>query len=250
MGSSLSASRDENRTLPAELVINILSYLSIHDVVFCRLVDRQLNDIINGSQHLQHQIDTTIAGVVDNPNSTLSLLARRSALAHRQVAWDTCQPQNATSFKKLKGDAPKHDRNQTLLRLNSLREEGKYKIESLAVCDNNDLIAMGSVSPLINTTGFHGPNQSDLDSFEVDLLSISRGGGEHSAAQKPTLCIKSTISRRDYRVTRMKIYTNLLAVHLSYFNSRSRLFLNEIWILDWRTGEKLTVCTTDSVDDS
>jgi len=52
-----------------------------------------------------------------------------------------------------------------------------YKIISLAVCDNNDLIAVGSMSPVINTTGFHGRNQFGLDSFEVDLLCMSCGGG-------------------------------------------------------------------------
>jgi hypothetical protein len=234
MGTSFSAPRDEIRTLPAELVINILSYLSIHDLVSCRLIDRELNDIINGSQHLQHQIDTAVAGVVDNPNSTLTLLARRSALARRQVAWDTCQPQNKTSFKE--SAAHKHDRNETLLRLNDLREKGKYEIISLAVCDDNDLIAMGSVSPLINATGIHGSNQSDLDSFEVDLLSISCGGGDHPAARKSTLRIKN-VSRNQWKETQMKIHTNLLAVHLRYFDSRSGLFPSELWILDWKTGK-------------
>ena len=95
MDTSFSAPCGENRTLPAELTINILSYLSLQDLISCRLVDRKFNDIINGS----HQIDTAVAGVVDNPSSTLSLLARRRALARRQVAWDTCQPQNTTSFK-------------------------------------------------------------------------------------------------------------------------------------------------------
>ena len=56
MGTSFSTPRDENLTLPEELVINILSYLSLHDLVSCRLVARDLNDIINGSQHFQHQI--------------------------------------------------------------------------------------------------------------------------------------------------------------------------------------------------
>ena len=250
MGTSFSAPRNEIHTLPAELVINILSYLSLHDLFSCRLVDRQLNDIINGSQHLQHQIDTAIAGVEDNPNSTLSLLARRGALARRQLAWDTCQPQNTTvtSFKRgLKDFMRKHNGNEILLRCN-IREKEDYWVSSLAVCDNNDLIAMGSVSPFNNTTGLHGPNQSDLDSFEVDLLSISCGGGEHPAARKSTLCIKS-ISRDDRWETQMKIHTNLLAVHFSCVSSCSGSFPSELWILDWKTGEKIAVGITCPADD-
>ena len=249
MGTSLSASRNKNCSLPEELVIEILSYLSLNDLVSCRLIDRELNDIINGSQHLQHQIDTAVAGVVDNPDSTLSLLARRSALARRQVAWDTCQPQNTTSFERPSQDflksevAPKHERNETLLRLNNLREKGEYKIVSLAVCNNNDLIAMGSVSPLINSAGFHDSNQSDQHSFEVDLLSVSCGGGEHPAARKSTLRIKN-ISRSYWKEIQMKIHTNLLAVHLMYYDPHSGLFPSELWILDWKNGEKLAVGTT------
>ena len=249
MGTSFSAPRDENRTLPTELVIKILSYLSLHDLVSCRLVDRELNDIINGSA-LQYQIDTAIAGVVDNPSSTLSLDARRRALARRQVAWDTCQPQKTIS-ESMKGDymdiTPKYDRNETLLRSN-LREKGGYKFISLAICDNNDLIAMGSLKPLINSTGSHGPDPFHLDSFDVDLLSISRGGGEHPAARKSTLHIKN-ISRDNRWETQMEIHTNLLAVHFRCVSSRSGFgVFRELWVLDWKTGEKLAVGTTVPAD--
>ena len=253
MGTSFSASRDKKRTLPAELVINILSYLSLHDLVSCRLIDRELNDIINGSQHLQHQIDTAVAGVVDNPSSTLSLDARRRALVRRQVAWDTCEPQDtiSESMKGVSDIAPKHDGNLTLL--SNLRRKGGYKDISFTVCDNNDLIAIGSLKPLINTTGFHGPDQFDLDSFDVDILSISRGGSEHPAARKSTLHI--TNISRDRWETQMAIHTNLLAVHFSCIVVRAGspyrvlpsddgTFPSELWILDWKTGEILAVGTT------
>ena len=250
MGTSFSASRDKKleRTLPAELVINILSYLSLHDLVSCRLIDRELNYIIKGSQHLQHQIDTAVAGVVDNPSSTLSLDARRRALVRRQVAWDTCEPQNtiSESMKGVSDIAPKHDGNVTLL--SNLRRKGGYKNMSFAVCDNNDLIAMGSLKPLINSTGSHGPDPFHLDSFDVDLLSISRGGGEHPAARKSTLHIKN-ISRDNRWETQMEIHTNLLAVHFRCVSSRSGFgVFRELWVLDWKTGEKLAVGTTVPAD--
>ena len=245
MGTTFSAPCDEKRTLPAELVINILSYLSVNDLVSCRLLYRELNDIINGSQHLQHQIDTAVAGVVDNPRSTLSLVARRRALARRQVAWDTCQPQNTVSESlkvPYRNIVPNNDRNESLLICN-LREKGIYKVSSFAVCDDNNLIAMGSLKPLIDTTA-SGPNQSHLDSFEVDLLSISRGGGYHPAARKSTLHIKN-ILRNHRNETRMVIHTNLLAVHFMVVSGTGLggLFPSELWVLDWKTGEKLAVGT-------
>ena len=161
------------------------------------------------------------------------------------MAWDTCQP---TSFKSrdYADIAPEHDTNETLLRLNNLREKGKYKIISLAVCDQNDLIAVGSVSPVINTTSFRGPNQSGLDSFEVDLLRISCGGGEHPAAKKCTLHIKNILMDDD-RGTQMKIHMNLLAVHFRYY--QHGFFPSELWIFDWKTGKRLAVGTIGSADE-
>jgi len=98
------------------------------------------------------------------------------------------------------------------------------------------------MSPVINTTGFHGRNQFGLDSFEVDLLCMSCGGGEHPAAGKSTLHIKN-ISRDDRWETRMKIYTNLLAVHFRC------TFFSELWIFDWKAGKKLAVGTIGPADD-
>jgi hypothetical protein len=251
MGTSFSAPGDQNRTLPVELVINILSCLSLHDLVSCRLVNRNLNDIIDSSERLQHQIDTAVAGVVDSPSSTLSLLERRLTLARRQVAWDTCQPRSTTSFKSRDRFSlqitPKYDRNEPF-HLNALREQGEYKIISLAVCDNSDLIAMGSVSP--PTNGLYDLNHSSLRSFEVDLLRISCGGGEHPAAGKSTLHIKNVLVRgNDRREMEMKIHTSLLAVHLERVSFSYALPDSELWIFDWKSGEKLAVGTTSPADD-
>jgi hypothetical protein len=96
MGASCSIVDDCDRVsqlLPVELVIEILLNLPLPDLISCQRVNRSLNSIINSSQRIQHQIETTIAGVVDHPDSTLSLSERREALARRQDAWNTCNPQ-------------------------------------------------------------------------------------------------------------------------------------------------------------
>jgi hypothetical protein len=100
MGASYSTidSQDHGfQSFPVELVIDILLCLSLHDLTTCRRVNRTLNSIINDSQAIQHLIDTVVAGVVDNPNSDLSLSERRAALARRQKAWDTGTPQSITT---------------------------------------------------------------------------------------------------------------------------------------------------------
>jgi hypothetical protein len=101
MGSySIIDSQDHGfQSFPVELIIDILLRLSLHDLTTCRRVNRTLNSIINSSQAIQHLIDTVVAGVVDNPNSDLSLSERRAALARRQKAWDTGTPQCITTSK-------------------------------------------------------------------------------------------------------------------------------------------------------
>jgi hypothetical protein len=47
-------------------------------------------------------VDTAIAGIADNPNSTLSFFERTEAFARRQEAWDTFKPHSITTSK---GDA-------------------------------------------------------------------------------------------------------------------------------------------------
>jgi len=55
----------------------------------------------HGSPHIQHQIATALAGVIDNPSATLSLPECRHALAHQQEAWDNYKPQFTMTSKCL-----------------------------------------------------------------------------------------------------------------------------------------------------
>jgi hypothetical protein len=96
MGASHSTIGDRD-SIPVELVIKILLYLSVADLTSCQSVNRTLHNIIDGSQHIQHQIATALAGVVDNPSATLSFPERRRALACRQEAWDNFKPQFTTT---------------------------------------------------------------------------------------------------------------------------------------------------------
>jgi hypothetical protein len=98
MGASHSIIGNQD-LIPVELVIKILLYLSVADLTSCRSVNRTLNDIIDGSPHIQHQISTALAGVMDNPSATLPFPERRRALARRQEAWDNYKPQFTTTSK-------------------------------------------------------------------------------------------------------------------------------------------------------
>ena len=163
--------------IPAEIMIDILSRLSPHDLISCRRVNRALNSIIHNSVRLQHQIDQAIAGVMDNPYSSLSLPDRRAALARRQEAWDTCRPQYMVSTKASQArwgipdviqsgiyfriwvTSPESDSRDSVLyrpapqpnetfsgtwSCLNLKGERHARIMGLAVClEENDLVAVG-----------------------------------------------------------------------------------------------------------
>jgi hypothetical protein len=99
MGASHSIVGGQDHSIPVELVIKILLYLSVADLSSCRCVNRAAHDIIDGSPHIQHQIASALSGVVDNPSAALSLPERRRALARRQDAWDNYKPQFTTTSK-------------------------------------------------------------------------------------------------------------------------------------------------------
>jgi hypothetical protein len=169
MGSSYSIV-DQDQSIPVELVIKILLYLSAADLASCQCVNHTLRDIIDGSPYIRHQIDTALAGVVDNPTIKLSLPERQRALRLRQVAWDSCKPQftntsELSCFPDLIQDgiyfmlhhpdfhdcigycSPPHPEQSVDVSwsyLNNLPKRLDAKIIALAVClDENDLVAVG-----------------------------------------------------------------------------------------------------------
>jgi hypothetical protein len=76
-------------------------------------------------------------------------------------------------------------------------------------------------------------------SFEVDLLSFSLGGGEHPSAEASTLFVKHVENLPGWQM-KMEIHENLLAVllkHREMFPGKEQ----ELWVFDWKTGEKITV---------
>ena len=143
MGVSCSIAKDAVSIFPEELVLKILSSLLVPDLISCRRLNRYLTAIIDSSQQVQHRIDTAVVGVLDNFNSSLSLLERRDALARRQEAWDTFRPQR-TAVRQTRYDS--HTLEGKWVHLDPLRDEGSghCQIGKITVCpDNDDLFAIG-----------------------------------------------------------------------------------------------------------
>jgi hypothetical protein len=74
--------------LPPELLIQILSGLSAHDILCSAiLVNRYLYNLIQKSSLLQYRIETRCAGAEDNPRSTMVVAERYEALRVSEYAW-------------------------------------------------------------------------------------------------------------------------------------------------------------------
>ena len=163
------------QSVPVELVLKILLYLSVADLTSCRCVNHALHDIIDDSLYLQHQIDMAIAGVVDNHHMNMSLPERRRVLKLREEAWDNLKPQYTNTsklapfFPDLIQDSvyfiyrhpphpfvlnrsvgycfPSHPTQgfgQSWSHLYPLPRQFDCEITALAVClEENDLVAMG-----------------------------------------------------------------------------------------------------------
>jgi hypothetical protein len=164
MGASHSVVGDQS--VPVELVIKILSYLAVADLTLCRSINHTLRDIIDASPDLQHQIDTALAGVMDNYRIKMSLPERRRALRLEQEALDSCKPQfSKFCFPDLVQDSiyfnlhhpdskncvgycchplPEQSSDQPWSYLSHFPKQFDCEIIALAVClEENDLVALG-----------------------------------------------------------------------------------------------------------
>jgi hypothetical protein len=78
--------------LPEELIIHILSYLSLRDLVASLHSTPLLHAIFAHSAVLQYTLQCQIAGVEDNPASSLTVSERFKRLQKREIAWSNFTP--------------------------------------------------------------------------------------------------------------------------------------------------------------
>lgn len=78
--------------LPDELIIRILTFLSLSDVAICKRLSKQFNAIIAESVLIQYRCSLEEAGLQDNPCSPLTTQERLDLLKVREHAWSTFTP--------------------------------------------------------------------------------------------------------------------------------------------------------------
>ena len=92
----------------------------------------------------------------------------------------------------------------------------------------------------------------DAHTLEDDLLCFSLEGGEHPSARGSTLLFK-TISQ-EYRTAwemTMEIHMSLLGVLLQPIATSEEFLPDaELSIVNWKTGETISVCTIATAGDT
>lgn len=83
----MSNMRDPFIDLPYELTASILLNLELHDLLRIQQVNRAFRDTVLNSTELDYQLHAYIAGIIDNPHSSLPLSDRLDALKRSEKAW-------------------------------------------------------------------------------------------------------------------------------------------------------------------
>jgi hypothetical protein len=150
----------------AIIVIQILYYLSVKDLL--SLVSHTMNDIIHSSSYIQHQIDTALAGVVDNPNGTKSDLTTESSYMFPSLTSSSIGSYCRLPMQQSKLQSTKYDNNDdlgpnsvpysSLAEANVLPQTDHFAFSS---SDLGDTIFMPDCSS-------SPPTNSILDSTDID----------------------------------------------------------------------------------
>jgi hypothetical protein len=76
-------------TLPPEVLTQILSLLPLRDICICEMTCRFFYEHIENTLLLEYIKESRLAGVIDNPQSPLSLTQRLHHLRQYQHAWQS-----------------------------------------------------------------------------------------------------------------------------------------------------------------
>src|SRR6266571_3503249 len=78
--------------LPSDIIHEILSLISPIELVACKLINKQLNDIISESLILQYRFALALAMADDNPCSMIPLSQKLKDIRSSEAAWAALQP--------------------------------------------------------------------------------------------------------------------------------------------------------------
>ncbi|KDQ56145.1 hypothetical protein JAAARDRAFT_322114 [Jaapia argillacea MUCL 33604] len=90
--------------LPTELLINVLNELDFRTLLACRMISRYFKSIVDDTPLLQYKIELAIVGMVDGPNTTMTVEERRTRLQNYQDAWANLEWKVEELFPLAEGD--------------------------------------------------------------------------------------------------------------------------------------------------
>ncbi|KAM6499884.1 hypothetical protein JOM56_005392 [Amanita muscaria] len=241
-------------SLPHELVERILLLLATESVQKCRLVNRELNAIIQSSTVLQYLQACAAAGIIDNPRSPLSYAERLEALKKREDAWRTLKPVFETTINVDHQASSVYDLTAGTYLL------GDHNLRDLYYCrlpsspqDNPRWIRIPCHGPEQNRSGIiidmgmavyeHDlivnvicsdvGNQADTELYSLDLVLLKFSTGEyHPLARHPRIHVQRSPS------TRPAIALEIVGDNLALVINSRYVCPDKLFIFDWKTGYK------------
>ncbi|KIL63036.1 hypothetical protein M378DRAFT_80273 [Amanita muscaria Koide BX008] len=241
-------------SLPHELVERILLWLATESVQKCRLVNRELNTIIQSSTVLQYLQACAAAGIIDNPRSPLSYAERLEALKKREDAWRTLTPVFETTINVDHQASSVYDLTAGTYLL------GDHNLRDLYYCrlpsspqDNPRWIRIPCHGPEQNRSGIiidmgmavyehdlivnvicsEVGNQADIELYSLDLVLLKFSTGEyHPLARHPRIHVQRSPS------TRPAIALEIVGDNLALVINSRHVCPDKLFIFDWKTGYK------------
>ncbi|KAM6499998.1 hypothetical protein JOM56_005506 [Amanita muscaria] len=242
--------------LPRELVERTLLLLDAKSMVTCRLVNRELNEIIQ-STVLQYSLACKAAGVIDNPRSPLSYPERLEALNKWEEAWKNLKPVFKTTIKishrpssypiyALTGGSYFLDDNNlkdlNYCHLPSSPQDNPQWIRipahpgegwpgyfvNFALSEYEHDLMINVISSDIRLDELHTPQ------YSIDLVLLKFSTGEyHPLARHPRIHVQKSFSPRPLVIPRI-VGDNIALV----VRSADSIDPDELFIFDWKTGHK------------
>ncbi|KIL65581.1 hypothetical protein M378DRAFT_518746 [Amanita muscaria Koide BX008] len=214
----------------------------------CRLVNREFNAIIQSSTMVQYYLACEAAGVIDNPQSSLSYAERLEALKKREDAW-----------RKLK---PVFEMTMDVGRCESWELTAGYYVRGTSQClyhcqlpsspqDNVQWFRIPTHGPgqsqpgfmhlfgtavsehdlVVNVISSEVGNRADMQRHSLDLVLLKFSTGEyHPLAHHPLIHVQRSPSKQPGATVRILGDHLALVIH---DEDGSKLF-----IFDWKTGHK------------
>ncbi|KAJ7662067.1 hypothetical protein DFH06DRAFT_1191362 [Mycena polygramma] len=248
--------------VPPELLVHILSFLSLDALHECRQVSRFLAEFISSSIELQYLVATALANVTDNPSTTIPIFERLAKLQARELgfaevnaSWMVSVPvtfqssglyelsgglfwlgehqRQALRYLELPSEPVREDEPPPEWERISLPSSERMIIDFGLAIDEHDLIVMATFTP---TGGVVEASRHDVTGMvRLEFLTVSPPHPPHPQARGP---IDVHTSSWGLPNVILEIVGDHLVFVVVYAYSTNEVRPEDhVYVYEWKTGK-------------